>query len=105
MGPPELKPTARSYPVNRFSTVHDRQCPLDPGGVVPADPGDPRVLAEPRVLAPREPPGAGHRGRERLVLRDGPVEERQQLLVAERPVGRAALAQAGSGQPPYLLDQ
>src|SRR6476661_9504039 len=74
-------------------------------GVVVADPEDAVVLAEPRVLAAGELPGAGHRARDRLLLGDLAGQEGEDLLVAQRPARGRPLPQPLRLEPPHLVDE
>ena len=67
----DARPAARARPA-QLSRV---QRLFDARRVVVLHPGDARVLAEPAVLPPREPPRAGEGPLPRLLLGDLPVEE------------------------------
>ena len=74
----------------------------DQAGVVVSQPGDPRVPAEPGLLATGEPAGGGHRSLAGLGLVDPPGEQVEHLRVAERPGRGPPLApgRGPAGSPP-----
>src|SRR6188768_1198224 len=68
-------------------------------------PAHPGVLAEPRVLAAREPAGPDHGTAPGFLLVDLAREERQHLLVAQCPARGSALPEAQPLEASDLIDQ
>src|SRR5262245_60134528 len=73
--------------------------------VVVPDPDDARVLAEPRVLAAREPPGRLGGALARLLLGELTAELGDDLAVADGPRRGATLGQAVVEEVAHLLDE
>ena len=89
----------------RGTAYRSRRLPGCDGSGAGRHPAHPGVLAEPRVLAAREPAGPDHGAAPRLLLVDLAGEERQHLLVAQRPARGPALPEAQRLEASYLLDQ
>ena len=84
---------------------HGRQRLLDTFRVVVPHPDDARVLAEPGVLPPGEPPRRHHGPLARLVERQLAVEVRRHLAVADRQAAVRPSRSPVAEQPLDLLDE